>query len=104
MIRNEYMPITAMLKIKFFGATKFYAQKLKLCKQNFEQYHLQNAAVPGHQLEGTWVYQTIGEVLETVGLYEIGVYITCRQNMVSQYITTCPIMKLCLAAERRPGM
>ena len=42
--------------------------------------------------------------METVGLYEIGVYIACQQNMVKQYIVTCPIMCLCLVEERRPGM
>ena len=31
-------------------------------------------------------------------------YIACRQSMVTQYIVTCPIMDLCLAAERRLGM
>ena len=39
-----------------------------------------------------------------MGLEDIGVYISRRQNMVSQYIVTCPIMDLCLAAERKPGM
>ena len=42
--------------------------------------------------------------METVGLYEIGVYIACQQNMVKQYIVTCPIMCLCLVEERSPGM
>ena len=37
-------------------------------------------------------------------LEEIGVYINFRQNMVAQYIATCPIMDLCLAAERNPEM
>ena len=40
----------------------------------------------------------------TVGLEEIGVYITCRQNTVTHYIATCPSMDLCLAEDRRPGM
>ena len=31
--------------------------------------------VPKRQQDGTWVYAPIGEVLETVGLEEIGVYI-----------------------------
>ena len=39
-----------------------------------------------------------------MGLDEIGVYIDGRQNMVAQYIAARPIMDLCLAAERRPGM
>ena len=48
----------------------------------------------------TWVYPTIGAALSTVGLEEIGVYIACRQNTVTQYIATRPIMDLCLAVER----
>ena len=39
-----------------------------------------------------------------VGLEEIGVYIARRQNTIAQYIATRPIVDLCLAAERRPGM
>ena len=39
-----------------------------------------------------------------VGMEEIRVYIACRENMVAQYIATLPIMELCLAAERNPGM
>ena len=38
------------------------------------------------------------------GLDKIGVYIAHRQNTVTQYIATHPIMDLCLAAERNPGM
>ena len=39
-----------------------------------------------------------------VGMYEIGVYIACRQKMVPQYIATRPIMEVCLAGDWRPGM
>ena len=35
---------------------------------------------------------------------EIGIYISCFHNMVAQYIATRPIMYLCLAVERKPGM
>ena len=38
------------------------------------------------------------------GLEEIRLYIARIQNMVAQYIATCPIMDLCLAAEQKPGM
>ena len=31
-------------------------------------------------------------------------YIARRQNTVAQYIATRPIMNLCLAAERKPGL
>ena len=39
-----------------------------------------------------------------VGLDEIGVYISHRQNKVVQYIATRPIMDLCLTEERNTGM
>ena len=39
-----------------------------------------------------------------VVLEEIGLYIASRQNTVAQYIMTRPIMDLCMASERNPGM
>ena len=52
---------------------------------------------PKRQPYRTWVYLPIGEALAMVVLEEIRVYISCRQNMVAQYIATFPIMYLCLA-------
>ena len=59
---------------------------------------------PKRQQEGTWVYSPVWAALAMVGLEEIGVYTALRQNMVAQYIVTCIIMDLCLAAERKQGM
>ena len=59
---------------------------------------------PKRQRDGMWMYPPIGAVLEMVGLGDIGVYISRFQNTVAQYIATCPIMDLCLAAEQNPGM
>ena len=56
---------------------------------------------PKCQWDGTWVYPPIGAA---VGLDEIGVYIARHQSTVEQYITTRPIMYLCLAAERNQGL
>ena len=56
------------------------------------------------QLYGTWVYPPIGAALPMVGLEDIGVYIARRQNTVTKYIATRPIMDLCLVVERKPGM
>ena len=53
------------------------------------------------QQDRTWVYTPIGAALEMVGLEDIDPYISCRQNTVAQYISTCPIMDLCLVAERK---
>ena len=38
-----------------------------------------------------------------MGLYIIETYIAGSQNIIAKYITTHPILKLCLAAERQPG-
>ena len=38
------------------------------------------------------------------GMDEIGVYFTLRHNNVAQYITTRPIMNLCLAVKRKIGL
>ena len=38
--------------------------------------------VPEHQLNGIWVYPSIGEALVMAILEEIRVYITCRKNTV----------------------
>ena len=51
---------------------------------------------PRYQRDRTWVYKPIGAALEMVGLEEIGLYITHRQNRVAKYIETRPIMELCL--------
>ena len=59
---------------------------------------------PKSRRDGIWVYSPIVEALATVGLDEIGVYITFLHNTVAQYIATRPIMDLCLAAEQKPGL
>ena len=59
---------------------------------------------PKRQLDREWLYPPIGASLATVGLDDIGVYISHYQNMVSQYIVTLPIMELCLVNKLRPGM
>ena len=60
--------------------------------------------VPKRQQDGTRVYTPIGVALKTVGMKEIGVYITRHQNTVAHYIATHPIMDLCLEAERKLGL
>ena len=39
-----------------------------------------------------------------VTLEEIRVYITRRQKMIAQYISTRPITDLCMVAERKTGL
>ena len=59
---------------------------------------------PKRHPESTWFYPPIGEALTMVELEEIRVYITRLKNTVAQYISTCPIMDLCLAAEHKRGI
>ena len=45
--------------------------------------------------EGIWEYPPLAAAMEEAGFEEIGVYITRRQNTVSQYIAARLIMDLC---------
>ena len=54
---------------------------------------------PKCQQDGTWVYKPIGAVLEMVGMEDIGTYIFCLQNTITQNILTRPMMYLCLVVE-----
>ena len=52
---------------------------------------------------GSRIYIPLYKYMKAVGLEEVDKYILRLQNNVAQYITTRPIMWLCLAAERRLG-
>ena len=54
---------------------------------------------PKRQHDGTWVYTPIGAVLATMGMEDIGVYISRRHNLVAQFIATQPIMECFPAVE-----
>ena len=41
--------------------------------------------------------------MSPAGLEEVGTYVLHRQNTITQYIATRPILELCLEAERRAG-
>ena len=45
---------------------------------------------------GRWLYPLMTEAMDEVGLQEVETYVSCRQNTVSQFIDTSPIMDLCL--------
>ena len=53
--------------------------------------------------EGRWKYPPLAAAMEEAGFGEIGVYITRRQNMVAQYISTQKILDLYEGSVRRPG-
>ena len=42
--------------------------------------------------------------MSEAGLKELETYVYYHQNKVAQYIATRPIMGLCLATKRRPGI
>ena len=43
------------------------------------------------------------ESMSKAGLEEVDMYFLCHQNTISQYISTCPILELCMEAEWRLG-
>ena len=53
--------------------------------------------------DGGWVYHSLEDVMTEAGLQEVYTDVSHRQNTVSQYIATRPIMNLCLVEKRRPG-
>ena len=58
---------------------------------------------PRRGQEGGWVYPGTEDAMAETGLQEVENYVSCRQNTVTQYIATKPIMDRCLAAKRNPG-
>ena len=60
------------------------------------------------KLQKIWTYGKgenllIEEALREVGIEELEVYIQRSQNTVAQFISTRPIVDLCMEAERCPG-
>ena len=52
---------------------------------------------------GRWFYPPLDSSIITMVLEEVETYVLRRQNTVSHYITTRPILEICMAAEQRPG-
>ena len=59
--------------------------------------------VPKWRLDGGWEYLPITEALRGAGIEEIEVLFGRRNNKVAQFLSICPIVELCLEAERHPG-
>ena len=53
--------------------------------------------------EGGWEYPPLTSDMEEAGFEKIRVYILKRQNRISQYIATQPILYLCEQSVQRPG-
>ena len=99
--------VVVVQAVLIFGSEKWVlTPRLEKSLKGFHHWSVwrMEGMVPKRQHDGTWLYPPIGVALETVGLEDIGVYSARRQNMVTQYIATCPIMDLCLSAERNLGL
>ena len=55
------------------------------------------------QANRSWHYPPLVYAMIMAGLEELDKYISRRQNMVAQYISTCPIMDIFLEADKFPG-
>jgi hypothetical protein len=59
--------------------------------------------LPIRHPDDTWEYPPIKEALEIAGLYTISHYIKVRQDTITMYVATRPILQLCIdAANRQP--
>ena len=101
---GRFYVVVVQAVILFGFETWFLTPLLEKSIEGFHQWAAQRMVgmVPKHQMDGTWMYPPIGAALAMVVLEESRVYIALHQNTVAQYIVTCPIMDLCLAAERKP--
>ena len=53
---------------------------------------------PRRRLDWAWFYPPLAEAMAEAGLQVVETYSARHQNTVTQYISTRPIMDLCLAA------
>ena len=58
---------------------------------------------PKRDMKGRRIYPPLDAAMKAVVLEEVETYILCRQNTVDQYITTRPILELCLETGRHTG-
>ena len=52
---------------------------------------------------GVWVYPPIEYGMPDAGLQEMGTYVSRCLNMVAQFLSTSPILNLCMVEERIKG-
>ena len=58
---------------------------------------------PNQNVDGSWEYLPLDTTMQEVGFEEMGEYIMKRQNTVTQYIATRPILDLREETVRMPG-
>ena len=102
MARRLYVPVVQAVLL-FGSDTWVLTPRLGKSLEGFHHRVARRMADMGPkcQWDRTWVYPPIWTALKMVGLEEIGVFIICHHNTVKQYITTHPIMDLCLVEERK---
>ena len=49
--------------------------------------------------DGVWLYPPLEDMMAEAGMQEVDTYVYRRHNTVAQFISTRPIMYLCLSAE-----
>ena len=58
---------------------------------------------PHRGAERRWRHPSLSEVVAEAGLEEVDTYVIRLQKKIAQYISTHPIMDLCLETYRNPG-
>ena len=59
--------------------------------------------LPQKTTDRKWINNLAATALEEEGFLTMEEYIRRRQNMFTQYITTCSLLELCEESERVPG-
>ena len=54
---------------------------------------------PNRYVTGRWIYPPLEAAMKAVGLEEVEMYVLHRQNTITQYIATRPILELCMVME-----
>ena len=58
---------------------------------------------PRRETTDRWEYQNLEAAMAELGIEEVDTYILCLQNTIYHYITTHPILRLYMEAERSGG-
>ena len=56
---------------------------------------------PNRDVEVSWIYPLLDAAMGAMEMKEVDTYILCCQNTFAQYVSTRPIMELCLKADER---
>ena len=59
--------------------------------------------IPNQYIMGRWEYPSMYAEMAAVELEEVETYVIHHQNTIAQYIVTCPVQEIYMAAEHRTG-